>query len=113
MSDNNSPAEHVSRTELALLEYLRAHSCASGERIPLDPKAIKRVLRIDATQFADDAAGLAGRGLAGIRGFRSNENGDRLPGCSAIWLTIKGEDYLDAVARARRAAAAPRTLSRG
>jgi hypothetical protein len=94
MQAERSDAE-LNASERAMLEYLRKHSGGSGERISLDPKPIRRDLRLSAGQFDADATSLAAHGFAGVRGFRSESNPDvPTSGCSAIWVTRKGEDYL-------------------
>jgi hypothetical protein len=85
----------ISPEELTLLQYLQARSGISGERVGLDPKAIKRALRITESRLAADAASLAAHGLAGVRNTRPDANGNPSTTCSAIWLTSKGEAYLE------------------
>lgn len=77
-----------------LLQYLHEHAGVSGGRIGLDPKSIKRGLRISETRLAEDAAALAAHGLAGVRHTRPRDEGAHTPISSAIWVTSKGEDYL-------------------
>jgi hypothetical protein len=97
----------LSQTELTLLQYLREHSGASGERVWLDPKPIARRLRISVTQFAADSASLAALGLAGVRDFRADANDVPSAKRSAIWLTGKGEDYLRLAQCQRRLVSPP------
>jgi hypothetical protein len=85
---------NISATELMLLQYLQAHSGGAGERIGLDPKPIRRSLRISITQFITDASSLVAHGLAGVRDFRADANDIPSSVCSAIWLTGRGEEYL-------------------
>ena len=84
----------ISREELALLEYLHEHAGVRGGRIGLDPKVIKRELRISAARLDVDSASLAAQGLAGVRHTRTGSDERPSSTCSAIWVTIKGEDYL-------------------
>jgi hypothetical protein len=92
---------NISRTELRLLHYLLERTGASGGRIALDPKAIMRGLRINATQLAADSAALAAHGFAGVRHSRSGPENVPVEACSAVWVTSKGEAYL------KRAQSAP------
>jgi hypothetical protein len=89
MSTNISPAE------LTLLRYLHERTGGSGGRIALDPKAIKRGLRISATQLAEDSASLAAHGFAGVRHTRFGLDHVPVDTCSGIWVTSKGEAYLN------------------
>ena len=86
----------LSRTELTLLQYLKEHSGVSGGRIGLDPRAVMRTLGISKTQLAEDAASLAGHGLAGVRYARAGADGapSSSSSCSAIWITTGGEAHL-------------------
>jgi hypothetical protein len=96
MSANLSPAE------LTLLQYLHDHAGVAGGRIGLDPKAIKRELRISVTRLAEDSASLAAHGFAGVRHTRPGADDVPSTTCSAIWVTSKGQDYL------RRSQSGPR-----
>src|SRR4051812_6460442 len=89
MSTTLSPAE------LTLLQHLHDRAGVSGERVALDPKAIRRVLRISTTQLAADAAALAALGLAGVRHSRFGLDHVPVDTCSGIWVTSKGEAYLN------------------
>jgi hypothetical protein len=91
---NDGMSENISQTELSLLVYLHEHSGGAGERIGLDPKPIRRSLRLSMNQFIADAASLTARGFAGVRDLRPDANDVPSSKCSAIWLTGKGEDYL-------------------
>jgi hypothetical protein len=84
----------VSPSQLTLLRYLRERSGGSGRRIGLDPKPVMSGLRISTTRFAEDSASLAAHGLVGVRDARPRSEGVPSAGCSAIWVTGKGEDYL-------------------
>jgi hypothetical protein len=84
----------LSPAELTLLQYLHEHTPVRGNRIALDPKAIKRDLRISTTHLADDSSTLATHGFAGVRHARVGDNDASPPVCSAIWVTNKGVDYL-------------------
>jgi hypothetical protein len=95
----------ISQEELTLLTYLHEHSGLRGGRIGLDPKAIKRELRISAARLAMDSASLAAHGFAGVRHVRTGPDERPSSTCSAIWVTIKGEDYLT---RSRRRPGASR-----
>jgi hypothetical protein len=108
MSTNISPAE------LTLLQYLHDRAGVSGGRIALDPKAIKRGLRISATQLAEAAASLAAHGFAGVRHTRFGLNHVPVDTCSGIWVTSKGEAYLtrSCSAHAETASRPPSTRSR-
>ena len=85
----------ISPAELTLLQYLHDRAGVSGGRIALDPKAIKRGLRLSATQFAEDSASLAARGFAGVRHTRFGLDHVPVDTCSGIWVTTKGEAYLN------------------
>src|SRR5947207_1565490 len=85
---------NISPTELTLLEYLHKHSGVSGGRIGLDPKPIKRELRISMTRFAEDSVALAAYGFAELRYARAGAGNERSSTCSAIWVTTKGVEYL-------------------
>jgi hypothetical protein len=85
---------NLTRQELTLLQYLHDRSGIAGARFGLDPKFVKRGLRISVTQFARDSASLAARGLAAVRYARSCAGAVPPSTCSAIWVTSKGEDYL-------------------
>jgi hypothetical protein len=95
-------SSNISRAELTMLEYLHQHSGGSGERIWLDPKPIRRDLRISMDQFVEDSASLVAHGFAGVRDFRPDANNVPSSTCSAIWLTRMGEEYL------RRSRSGPR-----
>lgn len=84
----------VSPAQLEMLEYLHERSGGSGRRIGLDPKHIRRGLRISPTRFAEDSASLVAHGFAGVRALRPDANDVPSATCSAIWVTGKGEDYL-------------------
>jgi hypothetical protein len=79
---------------LTLLQYLYDRSGIPGGRIGLDPKGIMRALRITVERFAEDSASLAAHGFAGRRCLRGAD-GAASSTCSAIWVTSKGEDYLE------------------
>jgi hypothetical protein len=85
---------NITDAEVALLDYLRKHSGAPGERIAMDPRPITRSLGISVEQFAAESASLVALGFAGVRDFRPNANDVPSLKCSSIWLTGKGEDYL-------------------
>ena len=95
--DTSIPA--ITPAELALLEYLHAHSCRSTVRPWLDPKPITQFFRISMIQFAAYSGALVARGFAGVREFRPDANDVPSLRCSAIWLTQKGEDYLSSRGR--------------
>jgi hypothetical protein len=84
----------LTHQELTLLKYLHDRSGIPGARFGLDPKFVKRGLRISVTQFARDSAALAVRGFAAVRYARSDAGDVPSSTCSAIWVTSKGEDYL-------------------
>ena len=84
----------ISPEEMTLLQYLHEHSGVRGGRIGLDPKVIKRELRISSERLDVDSASLAAHGLAGVRHTRTGSDERPSSTCSAIWVTIKGEDYL-------------------
>jgi hypothetical protein len=84
---------NLTRQEWTLLQYLHDRSGIPGARFGLDPKFVRRGLRISTTHFARDSASLAARGFAAVRYARSDA-GDVSTPCSAIWVTSKGEDYL-------------------
>jgi hypothetical protein len=84
----------ISQAELTLLQYLHQHAGISGGRIGLDPKAIRRDLRINMPRLAEDSASLAAHGFAGVRHTRPGADDVPSSTCSAIWVTSKGEDYL-------------------
>ena len=77
-----------------MLEYLHERSGDSGLRIGLDPKYIRRGLRISPAQFAQASASLVDHGFVGVRSLRPDANDVPSATCSAIWVTGKGEDYL-------------------
>jgi hypothetical protein len=86
---------NISASELTLLQYLQDHSNVSGGRIALDPKHIKRGLRVSMERLAEDSAALATYGFAGVRHVRRDDDDDASPRtCSAIWVTSQGEKHL-------------------
>jgi hypothetical protein len=85
----------ISPAELTLLRYLHDRAAVAGDRIALDPKAIKRGLRISTTQLAEDSASLAAHGFAGVRHTRFGLDHVPVDTCSGIWVTSKGEAYLN------------------
>jgi hypothetical protein len=87
---------NLTHHELTLLQYLHDRSGIPGARFGLDPKFVKRGLRISVTQFDRDSASLATHGLAAVRYARSSDGDVPSSTCSAIWVTSKGEDYLRA-----------------
>ena len=86
--------EHISDSELTVLQYLQEHSGVSGGRIALDPKYIKRGLRVSMDRLTEDSAALATHGFAGVRHARRDDEDASPPTCSAIWVTCEGENYL-------------------
>jgi hypothetical protein len=86
--------EDISPDDWALLQYLRDHSIASGDRTSLDPKSIAKGLHISPGQLAANAAFTAAKGLVGVRRFRSEGPDVRSMPYSAIWLTSAGETFL-------------------
>ena len=85
---------NISQAELTLLECLHERSGGSGERIWLNPRLVSRSLRISVKQLAETSESLAAHGLAGVRGFRPNEDDVPRLECAAIWITKAGKDYL-------------------
>jgi hypothetical protein len=77
-----------------MLQYLHKRSGGSGLRIGLDPKHIRRGLRISPIRFSEDSASLVAHGFVGVRALRPDANDVPSATCSAIWVTGKGEGYL-------------------
>src|SRR5688572_28735722 len=84
----------ISLAELTLLQHLHEHGGVAGGRIGLDPKVIKRDLRISMTRLEEDSASLAAHGFAGVRHTRPGADNASPSTCSAIWVTSKGQAYL-------------------
>jgi hypothetical protein len=96
----------LSRSQCALLQYLRDHSAGRGQRTSLDPKHVIRALRVGRPGFDADMASLAALGFAGARRYQADLDRAATAGSSnggaaavmappsAVWITGKGEEFL-------------------
>jgi hypothetical protein len=88
----------LSSPELRLLACLGERSEGGGQRTGLDPKLLARLLRINPCELAKGCTALAGHGLAGARAVQSESDKPDAGRISSIWITGRGEDYLQRLA---------------